>query len=148
MEFGRGFLAALGTAAALAACGAGPSPLPPGTPSTPSTPTTTSTGSCTSSASCAQGQSCTGGKCVATSGTSTTTGACPSNPDTWGNYASSVFSSNCSGCHGFASSYSGVTSRSGTIEGVLAAGGMPPRGPLPAATEKRILDWFSCGAPQ
>jgi hypothetical protein len=67
--------------------------------------------------------------------------------ETWNNFASGFFSSNCASCHGWATSQSGVKSRSSAIISRVSGGSMPPRGGLSASDEQRALDWLHCGAP-
>ncbi len=76
------------------------------------------------------------------------TGPAQCTPDTWSNYASNFFNTNCAGCHSQFGSYSGVQSDSSRIESKIQSGSMPPYGGLSASDQQRIVAWINCGMPQ
>lgn len=68
--------------------------------------------------------------------------------DTWASFAQSSFSTNCSSCHSFVSTYSGVSSRASKIRSKLASGAMPPEGGLGQSERDRLVRWLDCGLPR
>ncbi len=108
------------------------------------------------SGSCSSGNTGTGGSGGGSTGGTTSGGSgggssgsdtCSSLTDTWSNYARSFFTSRCSGCHGWATSYSTVSSARSTIASRIQSGSMPPGG-LSVSEKQRIVTWLQCGAPQ
>ncbi|MBS2026600.1 MAG: cytochrome c [Deltaproteobacteria bacterium] len=67
--------------------------------------------------------------------------------DTWNSFAQGFFATNCGGCHGFASSKSGVNGQAGAIRSRIDSGSMPPGGGVSSADIDRIDNWMDCGAP-
>ena len=74
--------------------------------------------------------------------------AAPCTTDKWSGWPSSFMSNNCAGCHGFASSYSGVSQNAGNCNSDIQSGRMPQGGSLSDADKNRIVLWLSCGLPQ
>lgn len=66
--------------------------------------------------------------------------------DTWKSYAGKFFKTECRTCHAreFGSAAAVEASHA---QAAILAGSMPRDKPLSAAQKKRILAWFSCGAP-
>lgn len=90
---------------------------------------------CTSSADCPGGAPCVSGFCQCT-------------PDSWSNYASAEFRSNCFQCHSWATNYGSLSRISSDVRFRISNGLMPPSGPLPQATADRLTKWIDCGLPR
>ncbi|MBS2025564.1 MAG: hypothetical protein JST92_24460, partial [Deltaproteobacteria bacterium] len=94
----------------------------------------------------------TGGTDAGTGGTDAGTGgtdagsACT--PDTWTNYASAAFSTNCKSCHSWATKYTSVKSRQSSCQTDISTGAMPKNHALSSSDKSRLVKWLSCGLPQ
>lgn len=85
----------------------------------------------------------------ATSGSSSGGTTCTS--DTWANYESTFFATNCSNCHRHASelnTYAGVKADSQNVKAYIGSGSMPPSSTLSASDINRVTKWIDCGLPQ
>jgi hypothetical protein len=65
---------------------------------------------------------------------------------TWKNYAGAFFQVKCASCHQQQYGTLAKVKASGA-QREIAAGAMPQGKKLTAATKKKILAWFACGAP-
>jgi hypothetical protein len=89
-----------------------------------------------------------GGGLSRTATVSLTINAAQCTPDTWGNWASGFFSTNCAGCHSWANSYTSVKSRQANNQAYISDGSMPQGGSLSSSDKQRVLAWLGCGSPQ
>ena len=115
------------------------------------TTTGTTTGGTTTQGTTTAGATSAGATTVGASTAGSTTGGnalCPTETDTYNNYAGTFLASKCGGCHGFVSSYAAVANNAAAIQGRIDSGSMPTSGPLSAADQNRINMWFNCGLPE
>jgi hypothetical protein len=113
-----------------------------------STTLTLSTASGTAAGSYSLTISGTGGGLTRTAGLGLTVSAPACTTDTWGNWAHSFFTTNCTACHSQFGTYGSVQSDKTNIQTKISNGSMPAGSTLSASDKSRILQWISCGLPQ